>query len=101
MRQNLAPYLVALAGVAGIAWLTSAYLPVLGLASAALLFLLPVLYAAARGGIGPGLFAALASAAAYNFFLLPPRFTFRIHRFDNLVSVVVLVFLPAAKPLER
>lgn len=63
----------------------------LGLASAALLFLLPVLYAAARGGIGPGLLAALTGAAAYNFFLLPPRYTFRIHGLDNLVSVFVLV----------
>ncbi len=37
-------------------------LPVLGLASSALLFLLPVLYAAVRGGVGPGLFAALSGA---------------------------------------
>ena len=34
--------------------------------------------------------AALASAAAYNYFLLEPRFTFRVHRLDNLVSVFVL-----------
>lgn len=91
MRQPLAPYLTALLGVAGIAWLNATYLPVLGLASAALLFLLPVLYAAARGGVGPGLVAALAGAAAYNFFLLPPLHTFRIHGVDNLISAVVLV----------
>lgn len=88
---ELAPYIIALLGVAGVAWLTSAMLPLLGLASAALLFLLPVLYTATRGGLGPGLCAALAGAAAYNFFLLPPRLTFRIHGLDNLVSVFVLV----------
>ena len=91
MRQSATPYVLALAGVAAVAWLTSIFLPVLGLASSALLFLLPVLYAAARGGLGPGLIAALVGAAAYNFFLLPPLYTFRIHGLENLVSVFVLV----------
>ncbi len=96
MRPSAIPkvatqYMLALAAVGGVAWLTAAWLPVLGLASAALLFLLPVLFAAARGGIGPGVFAALLGAAAYNFLLLPPRFSFRIHGPENLVSLVVLV----------
>lgn len=91
MRTTATPYIVALLSVAGVSWVSSAWLSVLGLASAALLFLLPVLYAATRGGIGPGLFSALSGAGAYNFFLLPPRFTFRVHGLDNLVSLVVLV----------
>ena len=91
MPRSATSYAFAFVGVAAVAWLTSMALPVLGLASAALLILLPVLYAAARGGVGPGLFAALAGAAAYNFFLLPPRYTFRIHGLENLVSVFVLV----------
>ena len=77
--------------VGAVTLVTDRFLPVLGMASSALLFLLPVLYAAARGGVGPGLMAALAGAAAYNFFLLPPRYTFRIHGLDNLISVQVLV----------
>jgi two-component system, OmpR family, sensor histidine kinase KdpD len=84
-------YVVAAVAVAVVAWLTFALLPFLGLTSGALLFLLPVLLMAARGRLGPSLFAALAGAAAYNFFLLPPRFTFRIHAPDNLVSVFVLI----------
>lgn len=91
MRSSASTYAFALAGVAAVAWLSSIFLPVLGLASSALLFLLPVLYAAARGGLGPGLIAALVGATAYNFFLLPPRYTFRIHGLENLVSVFVLV----------
>lgn len=91
MRRPLIPFLIALLGVAAVAWITTFYLPVLGLASSALLFLLPVLYAAAKAGTGPGLVAALAGAGAYNFFLLPPRFTWRIHGLDNVISVFVLV----------
>lgn len=86
-----AAYGFAAAAVAFVAWLTSALLPYLGLASAALLFLLPVLLTAARGKLGPALFAALGGATAYNFFLLPPRFTFLIHAPDNLISVFVLI----------
>ena len=91
MQRTATYYLLAALGVAVVAWLTSALLPILGLASSAMLFLLPVLFAAARGGLGPGLVAALIGAAAYNYFLLPPRFTFRVHGLDNIVSVAVLV----------
>ncbi|MBC2651563.1 DUF4118 domain-containing protein [Novosphingobium flavum] len=83
-------FLLALAAVAAVAAVTTALLPVLGLASAALLFLLPVLLAAARGGLWPGLLAALAGTAAYNYLLVEPRYTFRIDRLDGLVSVCVL-----------
>ncbi|RVU06268.1 DUF4118 domain-containing protein [Novosphingobium umbonatum] len=91
MRSTPAAYLQALLAVAAVAFITSAWLPWLGIASAALLFLLPVLMASARGGLGPGLVAALGGAAAYNFFLLEPRFTFRVHHWHNFVSVLVLV----------
>ena len=91
MRLPFAAYVIALLGVGAVTLLTDRFLPALGLASSALLFLLPVLFAAARGGVGPGLVAALAGAAAYNFFLLPPRYTFQIHGLDNLISVQVLV----------
>lgn len=89
-RRGPGSYLLALTGVTVVAAATSLWLPALGLASSALLFLLPVLLVAARGGIGPGLVAAGAGALAYNYFLLPPRFTLRIHGFDNVVSVLVL-----------
>lgn len=91
MWRVLTSYAFSLAGVALVTWLTSAMLAQWGLASAALLFLLPVLLGAARGGLGPGLAAALAGAAAYNYFLLPPYFSFHVHGPDDAVSLVVLV----------
>lgn len=91
MRSSFASIVLGLLAVAAIAGITSALLPQLGLAACALLFLMPVLIAASRGGIAPGLITALAGAAAYNFFLLEPRLTFRIHEAENLVSAVVLM----------
>lgn len=91
MWPVLTSYALPLAGVALVTWISSAMLAQWGLASAALLFLLPVLLGAARGGLGPGMVAALAGAAAYNFFLLPPYFSFAVHGPDHAVSVLVLV----------
>lgn len=90
MRAAWPSYLLALGATGCVAVVTAIWLPTIGLASAALLFLLPVLLVSARGGLGPGLFAAGIGAIAYNFFLLPPRFTFRIHGFEHVVSVAVL-----------
>lgn len=90
MTRSVAPYVEAALAVGAVSWLTSMLLPALGLASSALLFLLPVLLAASRGGVAPGLLAALSGAGAYNYFLLEPRFTFRVHQLDNLISVFVL-----------
>lgn len=90
MRGTLTSYMLAIGSVAVVAAITAMWHPVLGIPSSALLFLLPVLLVAPRGDIAPALVAAAGSALAYNFFLLPPRFTFRIHSTDNLVSVFVL-----------
>lgn len=90
MRGEASYCLYGLIGVAVVAAITATWLPVLGIASSALLFLLPVLMVSVRGGIGPAILTAASGALAYNYFLLPPRYTFRVHGFDNLVSVFVL-----------
>ena len=88
--HRIAGYAIALLAVAAVTVATAWFAADLGPAASALLFLLPVLLVAARGGRGPSLTAAAASALAYNFFLLPPRYTLRVHGFDNVVSLIVL-----------
>ncbi|WP_068076314.1 ATP-binding protein [Novosphingobium lentum] len=90
-RSPARSYVVAALAVSLVGGLTLAFLPWLGLASCALLFQLPVLLAAVEGGLGPGLMAAVLAAFAYNFLLLPPQFSLRIHEAENIVSVVVLI----------
>ncbi len=90
MRDDAISYLIGFLAVSAVAAVTSVWLPVLGLASSALVFLLPVLLVAARGNVGPAMVTAACGALAYNFFLVPPRYTFRVHSLDNLVSVFVL-----------
>lgn len=73
-NQNLRYYLVALGLVAitlGLAELASL---LLGGRPLNLLFLFPVIAAAARFGVGPSLTATAASVLGFDFFLLQPRF---------------------------
>ena len=55
-----------------------------------LLYLPAVLGAAILGGLRPALFAALASALAFNFFFTAPHHTFRIDSPADIVTMVVL-----------
>ena len=62
----------------------------LSLANLALFYLLPVMLVSGRAGLAPGLFTSALAALAFNFFLVPPRFTLRIADADNLVTLTAL-----------
>lgn len=64
--------------------------PTWGNSAVDLLYLPAVLGAAMLAGLGPALFAALASALAYNFFFTVPHLSFRIENPNDIVTVVVL-----------
>lgn len=59
--------------------------------NAALLYLLPVMLTATRFGLRPALVTALASSLAYNFFFIPPLYTFTIEDPQNIITVLVLL----------
>lgn len=77
--------MVAIATLVGLA-----LAPTWGNSAVDLLYLPAVLGAAVLAGLGPALFAALASALAYNFFFTAPHLTFRIENPNDVVTVVVL-----------
>ncbi len=74
--------------VTGCAVLLSA---TLSLANLAFLFLLPVIFVSGRNGLVPGLLTAAFSATAFNFFLVPPRFTLHVEEADNVVTLFILL----------
>jgi two-component system, OmpR family, sensor histidine kinase KdpD len=69
--------------------------PAWGNSGVDLLYLPAVLGAAMLSGLGPSLFAALASALAYNFFFTAPRLSFRIENPNDIVTVAVLFAVAA------
>ena len=62
-----------------------------GLANVALVYLIPVLAAASLYGLRTGVFTGIVSALAYNFFFLPPVYTFTIQDPENVLTVFVFI----------
>lgn len=56
-------------------------------ANIALVFLTACLLSAVTFGLGPSLFACLVSVLSYNFFFLPPLYTFNISDPENIVAL--------------
>jgi two-component system, OmpR family, sensor histidine kinase KdpD len=91
------PYGAALVAVAVALALAELIQAWIGATNSDLVFLTAVVAVAVRFGLWPSLFASVASALAYNFFFLPPIYTFTIadpHNvtafgFFTLVAVIV------------
>lgn len=86
-----ADYVWSLVMVAAMTALARLLLAAIDLGNIALLFLVPVMFAAATFGLRAGLFAGLASSLAYNFFFLPPTGTLTVNNPENVVSILVLL----------
>ncbi len=67
----------------------------LGVSNVALVLLVAVLASAVTFGLWPSLFACLVSALAYNFFFLPPLYTFTIAEPENVITLMVFVLVAA------
>jgi len=68
----------------------------LSISNIAFLFLLPVIAVSGRHGLAPGLITAALSAIAFNFFLVPPRYTLHIADADNFVTLSILLAVALA-----
>jgi len=62
-----------------------------GLTNVALVYLIPVLTVASLYGMRTGVFTGVISALAYNFFFLPPLYTFTIEDPENVLTVAVFI----------
>jgi len=87
------PYLVALAAVG--AGLGTAILaqPYAGVENADLFLLTAVVGVAVRWGLGPALAAVLTASLSYNFFFLPPVYTFTIADPTNVAAFLLFTLV--------
>jgi two-component system sensor histidine kinase KdpD len=69
--------------------------PWIGVGAIDLLYLLPVVAAASRYGLKPGLAAGVLAALAFNFFFLPPLYSFTITEPQSVLTVMVLIGIAA------
>ena len=61
------------------------------LANIVMLFLLAVVLVAVRYGRGPAVLAAFSSVALFDFFLVPPRFSFAVNDIQYLLTFAVML----------
>jgi two-component system sensor histidine kinase KdpD len=90
-QTDWAPYGAALASVAistAIAW---AMFPYFALSNLIMAYLLGVIMVATRYGRGPSLIASLLSVASFDFFFVPPYFTFAVSDTQYVVTFAVML----------
>jgi K+-sensing histidine kinase KdpD len=87
------------AGAGGLTGLTALLVPTrpdVSLASVALVYLVPVVTAAAIGGVWPAVGTAVCSELLVNFFFIPPYHTLVVDSGDHVIVLVVYVLVAAA-----
>lgn len=84
-------YLFAVVTCALTALLATPLLPVLDLSNILMLFLLAVVGVALRHGRGPAVLASFLAVGLFDFFFVPPRFTFAVSDVQYLVTFVVML----------
>ena len=79
-------YVWAVVASLATALVTTPLLPYLDLANIVMLFLLSLVLVAVRFGRGPAVASTVVSVAAFDFFFVPPRFTFAVSDAQYLVT---------------
>lgn len=92
---QIRPYAIALVTVAAATALGVVATPYASHADQAMVYLLAVVVAA-LGGRGPGLTAAVVSAAAFDFFFVEPRHTFAVADRSFLITFAVMLAIGIA-----
>ncbi|MFY9992533.1 MAG: DUF4118 domain-containing protein, partial [Rhodoplanes sp.] len=84
---DLRPYAIALVVIAAALGLGELIRPYFGVENVDLVFLTAVIGTAVRYGLWPSLFASILSSLCYNFFFLPPLYTFTIADPTNVAAL--------------
>lgn len=90
---SLRPYLASLAIMAAALALGEGLQQTLDVANIGVVFLMGVLVSALRYGLGPAIFTSIVSALAFNFFFLPPLYTFTIGDPESIVTFIFFLIV--------
>lgn len=90
---NWPDYFFAAFGCVVATAIASGLYPFVELTNVAMIFLLTVVLVAVYFGRGPAVLAALLSVAAFDFFFVPPRFTFAVSDVRYLLTFAVMLIV--------
>ena len=80
----------ATAACTALGWMIS---PLFELVNVAMVYLLAVVLIAARYGRGPSIFTSLLAVAAFDFFFVPPQFTFAVSDIQYFVTFAIMLIV--------
>ncbi len=89
------PYAIAALAVGLALAVSEAMRPWLGIENVDLVFLTAIVAVAVRFGLFPSLFASVVASLCYNFFFLPPIYTFTIADPTNVAAFVMFIIMAA------
>jgi two-component system sensor histidine kinase KdpD len=84
-------YVWTLAATAATALIAAAFYPTIELATIAVLFMLTTVLVGVRWGRGPAIVSAFANVLAFDFFFVPPRFSFLVADPQHLITFGVML----------
>ena len=84
-------YVWATVASLGMALIATPLLPYFDLANIVMLFLLTVVLIAVHLGRGPAVLATFVSVGAFDFFFVPPRFSFAVSDLQYIVTFIVML----------
>jgi two-component system sensor histidine kinase KdpD len=87
------PYVVATAAVAVALGIDELIHPIVGIENVDLVFMTAIVAVAVRYGLLPSLFASIIASLCYNFFFLPPIYTFTITDPTNLAALLIFIVM--------
>lgn len=94
-RMDVAAYAVSAALVAAATLIGIGLRQIMGLQNIALVYLTAVLVSAVRFGLWPALATSLLGVLAFNFFFIPPLYTFTIADPENVVALFFFLVVAA------
>jgi two-component system, OmpR family, sensor histidine kinase KdpD len=92
-RIPLKYYVWALLAVSIVTIIGEILVPYFDLINIVLLYLLPVLVSAVRWGRGPSFFASFLGVLSFNFFFIPPVFTFAVSDVRHIFVLVIFLLV--------
>jgi two-component system, OmpR family, sensor histidine kinase KdpD len=87
------PYVVATLAVAVALGIDELIKPIVGVENVDLVFMTAIVAIAVRYGLLPSLFASVIASLCYNFFFLPPIYTFTITDPTNVAAFVIFIVM--------
>lgn len=91
INHPMLPYAWAVLASLLTAAVATPLLPYIDLANIVMLFLLTVVLVAVRLGRGPAVLATIFSVGAFDFFFVPPRFSFSVNDFQYVITFGVML----------